>query len=632
MAEAGTIGALARKTQPATARPPRSVLLAALLLAAVALVTYWNGLHTPFVWDDDAAIVTNQSIHQITTSLDPPIETPVSGRPIVSLSLAANYAFDGVETAGYHVVNLAVLVACALLLFGIVRRTLRRHGGFGGSAPIDGIALACALVWMAHPLLSETIDYTTQRTESMMGLFFLLTLYAAIRARAAKSSSRAILSGSPRWTAIAIASCAAGMATKESMVTAPVAVVLYDLVFEFDSPGDALAARKILYAGLAATWVELGAIMWRWPRSTVGLTTVSPWVYLLNQAQMIARYLWLSIWPRSLVVDYGLPQPLNLGAVLPQATLVVALVAATVVALVRWPAFGFLGAMFFLTLAPTSSVVPILSEVGAERRMYLPLAALVVLVVVSVARMFDGPANRLRQGYGESRRSEAKAEAGHYIRVAGYMRGRWRVSAAIVAVVVAALAVRTVYRNGEYATPISLWESVISRRPQGRARFALANELMTAGRHDEATAQLRLAVADYPDARAGLGTELLVQGQLEEGIRVLETFVQANPSAPNRGPARGLLAKGHQAIAERALSQQNAPLAVDEARKSVQLDGTNADAHNILGAALASTGDLAGAIPEFQAAVRINPQHPSAVNNLTRAMAMANGRTRPTRP
>ena len=581
-----------RSPRPSPVRPPRAALLPALLLAAVALVTYWNGLHAPFVWDDDSTIVTNASIHQITTSLNPPIETPVSGRPIANLSFAMNYAFGELEPAGYHAVNLAVLVACALLLLGIVRRTLRRHGGFGAGAPVDGIALACALVWMAHPLLSETVDYTTQRTESLMGLFFLLTLYAAIRARGSRatpSDRGATLSGSPRWTAISILSCAAGMATKESMATAPVAVVLYDFVFEFESPADALASRKVLYAGLAATWVELGAIMWRWPRSTVGVATVSPWTYALNQAEMIVRYLWLTVWPRALVVDYGVPQPLAIGRVIPQAALIVALVAATGVALVRWPAAGFLGAMFFLTLAPTSSLVPISSEVGAERRMFLPLAALVVLAVVPIARA---------------------------------MRNQWRIAAAVVAVVVAALAIRTVDRNRDYATPLTLWESVVNRRPQGRARFALATQLMDAGRNDEAIAQLRLAIPDNPDARAGLGMVLLTQGHLDEGISVLETFVQANPSLPNRAPARALLAKGHQAIAERALSQRNLALAADEARKSVQLDASSADAHNILGAALASAGDFAGAVPEFQAAVRINPQHPEAVNNLARATAL----------
>jgi Flp pilus assembly protein TadD len=591
---------------------PRKFAVA--LLAAVALATYWNGLDAPFVWDDDTAITTNQSIHEITTSLIPPIETPVAGRPVVNLSLAINYAMAGVdkagglETKGFHAANLAVHTGCALLLFGIVSRTLRRRRCFSDKAPVDSVALAAALVWMVHPLLSETIDYTTQRTESMMGLFFLLTLYAAIRARGKRGATLSAFakasadrrsfsggwSGSPTWTLIAVASCAAGMATKESMAVAPVAVVLYDLIFEFDSPAEAWASRKALYVGLAATWVELGAIMWRWPRSTVGGTAVSPITYALNQAQMIARYLWLSVWPRSLVVDYGVPQPLRISDVVPQGALILALIAATIVALVRWPAAGFLGAMFFLTLAPTSSVVPILSEVGAERRMYLPLAALVVLVVSATARAID----RWRT------------------------KTAWRVAGASVVVAVTALALRTVDRNRDYASPLTLWQSVVDRRPQGRARFGLANQLMDAGRHEEATAQLRLAVPDYPDARAGLGTELLVQGQLDEGIRVLDAFVAADPSLPNRGPARALLAQAHRAIAERELSKQNAALAAVEARKSVDLDGTNADAHNILGAALASQGNLAAAIPEFQAAVRINPRHPSAANNLARAMAM----------
>src|SRR5439155_26385188 len=91
----------------------------------------------------------------------------------------------------------------------------------------------------------------------------------------------------------------------------------------------------------------------------------------------------------------------------------------------------------------------------------------------------------------------------------------------------------------------------------------------------------------------------------------------------NRAPARILLAQAHRALAERALSQQDARLAAEEGRKSVELDATNADAHNILGAALASQGNIAAAIPEFQAAVRINPRHPSAVNNLARALSSA---------
>src|SRR5262249_49342412 len=159
--------------------------------------------------------------------------------------------------------NLMIHVACALLLFEIVRRTLRRRTGNPLSESSDVVALGAALVWMVHPLLSETIDYTTQRTESLMGLFFLLTLYAAIRAREsqARKKRKTAGSGSPFWTVVAIASCALGMATKESMAIAPLAVVLYDVVFEFNSLSDALSARRVLYTGLAATWLELALIM-----------------------------------------------------------------------------------------------------------------------------------------------------------------------------------------------------------------------------------------------------------------------------------------------------------------------------------------------------------------------------------
>jgi tetratricopeptide (TPR) repeat protein len=384
--------------------------------------------------------------------------------------------------------------------------------------------------------------------------------------------------------------------------------------------------------------VELGAVMWRWPRSTVGLATVGPWTYLLNQMQMIARYVGLAVWPRSLVLDYGLPRSLVVGDVVPQALLLLLMLAATAIALMRWPAIGFLGAMFFLTLAPTSSIVPIASEVGAERRMYLPLAALVVLAVTLGWIVLD----RLRAMW--PARSRTILGAG--------------VCAAVV--VVAALGTRTVYRNAEYATPISLWESVVARRPQGRARFALANELITAGRHDEAIAQLREAVGDYPDARAGLGTELFFQGRSAEAIVVLDAFVRAKPAQPNRIPARimlgqALISQGrldegasqfkavldldrsngaarqglvmaNRNLAARLLEQKNPTQAAVQAREALGIDSGDADSHNLLGVALASQGQFAEAIAEFRVALQIDPKHPSAGNNMARAIAMSNGR------
>ena len=154
--------------------PPRpnripQILLFVFLIAAAGIAAYWNGLRAPFIWDDDPAIISNTTIRSVlplSASLSPPLETAVAGRPLVNLSLALTYAIAGLDETAYHAGNLAILIASALLLFAIVRLTVIR---LGHPQHASAIALVSALVWAVHPLLSETVDYTTQRTESMMG-------------------------------------------------------------------------------------------------------------------------------------------------------------------------------------------------------------------------------------------------------------------------------------------------------------------------------------------------------------------------------------------------------------------------------------------------------------------------------
>jgi protein O-mannosyl-transferase len=418
-----------------------------------------------------------------------------------------------------------------------------------------------------------------------MALFFLLTLYCAIRAR--RSSARAA-----SWQVLAVVACALGMASKESMVTAPVIVALYDRTFEFNSWREAMQTRKYFYSALAATWIELGAFLLQQPRTTAGFSVaVSPWSYLLNQVEMITHYLRLSLWPSPLVLDYGLPRPLSLGNVAGTAIVVVALLVATAVALVRWPAIGFLAATFFVTLAPTSSVIPIASEVGAERRMYLPATALAALAAVSVAMLME-------------RASE---------RPSSQKRNRLICAAAATAIL-ALLAVRTVYRNAEYGSPVQLWRTVVERRPHGRARAALATELITSGNHDEAMVQLREAVRDYPDARFGLGTELILEGRVEEGIANLRQFIQAQPSNLNRTPARILLA---QALANQGKLQE----AVDGFRmvlKDVPThDGVRANLADVLGA----LGQHEQALTEYRALLVRQPNSSAIETRLAMSLA-----------
>ena len=460
------------------------------------------------------------------------------------------------------------------------------------------------------------------------------------------------------------------------MMVAPIVVVLYDWAFEFESFGAAIRARRSFYAGLATTWLVAAALLLTAPRSTAGLsTTVGPWTYLLNQVEMIGHYLRLSVWPSDLVLDYGLPRPLSLRDVAPGALLILALLVATLVALARSRAIGFLAASFFLTLAPTSSVVPISSEVGAERRMYLPFAALATLAVIGgriilnwrpsagavagesagpsgVRPASEGPAIRpgvtaVRTSFGESGTANASKAAGAAPIAA----------MTVTALVLVGLAVRTIARNAEYANTLTLWRTVVDRRPHGRARMALATEFMTAGQNAEAIPLLRDAVADFPDARAALGTGLILQGQHDEGIAVLRRFVADGPSRVDRIPAhvmisetlasqdrlddavvewravltiapgdpgaRAGLARVISAQAQKALQRGDADNGERHAREALQLAPGDGVAHNFLGVALASKGNLTEALSHFREAQRLRPDDPQIRANLERAVRAA---------
>ncbi len=215
----------------------------ALLAGAVCLV-YGRALESPFIFDDDVSIVKNTSITRLWPllgdsqhpgPLNPFKELPNSGRPLANLSLAINYHFGQLNPVGYHVFNLMVHLLSALLLMGIVRRTLTLDCFAGKFSRTAGpLAFFVALLWALHPLQTETVVYITQRTELMVGFFYLATMYASLRYWAADSQA-----GRRRWLALAGLACLAGMACKEVMVTAPVVVLLFERTFHqrFVSPG-----------------------------------------------------------------------------------------------------------------------------------------------------------------------------------------------------------------------------------------------------------------------------------------------------------------------------------------------------------------------------------------------------------
>ncbi len=541
------------------------------------MLTYANALGHPFIFDDAGTVVDNPTIRAIGSSLlGGPAQTATAGRPLVNLSLALNYALGGLSPWGYHLFNLGVHIACALVLFALLRRVCtwpRLSSWMGGRA--TGAASAIALLWTMHPLTSEVVNYVTQRTEGLMALLLLVTLYCGVRALEAAPA---------RWQAASVAACAAGMLCKESMAVAPLLMLLLDATCSSGSPVAAIRRRPAYYGALAATWLLLALLIVEGPRwRSAGFSSgVSSWTYLLNQPGMIVRYLRLAVAPFGLVLDYGEPVLTTLGAVWPAALMVIALLAATVAAWFVAPPLALLGTWFFITLAPTSSFLPIATEVGAERRMYLPLIALITLAVV-------GAMQALRRLETESMRQNVARGA--------------------VAAVCVVLALLTVGRNREYSTTLGLWQTVVERWPNARAFYNLGTELQAAGLQAQAVESYQKALPGSADAHYALGFELQRQGKYDEALAQYRAFLRLKPEDVNAPRA------WHQ-IGRTLLAQGKRDEAIAAFREVLTRKPNDPDALAGIADTLLAQDKLAEAAAAYRSYLAVRPNGTDAMMNL----------------
>ena len=592
---------------PRVATWPQTVL-AATLMAAVVVATYHGALRAPFVFDDITSIPENPSIRSLWPlwgPLTPPAAaTTMGGRPLANLSLAVNYALSGTEPWSYHAFNIAVHVLAGLALLGVVRRTLclpPLRERFGRDAL--PLALAASLLWALHPLQTESVTYVVQRVESLVGLLYLLCLYCFIRSA---ESARPL-----GWRVATLAACLAGMGTKEVMVTAPVMILLYDRTFLAGSFLAAWRKRRGLYVSLALTWIPLLLLVagTGWSRGgSAGFGSAPASAYWLTQFEAVARYMGLSLWPRPLVFDYGTHLLHGLWAALPYALVVIPVLAATLIALKVRPVLGFLGAWFFLILAP-SSAVPVATQPMAGHRMYLPLAAVTTALV-----------------------------AGAYA-----LAGR----RSFVALGAAALGLGWLSssRNQVYSNPITLWGDTASKQPgNARAHNNLGLALFRAGRDEEAIAHYRISLGIEPGdqgTHSNLGNALDRVGRTREAITEYQAALRIQPDF---APALYNLAKAlyHEGRTAEAIGAYQAVIkiqpdyadaynglgdalegapgrdseAIDCYRRALRLKPDFAQAHYALGVALSKEGRPLEAASEYEEALRLEPDFAEASNNL----------------
>jgi tetratricopeptide (TPR) repeat protein len=243
-----------------------------------------------------------------------------------------------------------------------------------------------------------------------------------------------------------------------------------------------LRQRAAYYAALASTWLLLAAEMIQVGNrgNAVGAgLKVDSWHYALTQCHALALYLGLALWPHPLTFDYGTTTFTALRDVLPGAALLAALGCATLYYIGRRSAFGFIGAWFFAILAPTSSVVPLAKQTLAEHRLYLPLAAVILLVVLG-------------------------------LQAAG-LRARW------TALLAAPLLALTLLRNADYVNGVTIWAQSVERYPANpRAHINLGAAYVNAGQLQRGADQFQAALRldpNLPEAHNNLGVAENLLGQ-----------------------------------------------------------------------------------------------------------------------
>jgi protein O-mannosyl-transferase len=624
----------------------KPLVAAALIVAAIA-AAYSNSLDCALVYDDLPAIRENSTIRQlwpIWPALSPPNNGgTVSGRPLVNLSLAINYALAGGDSVrGYHVTNIIIHALAALVLFGVVRRTLLlgiRDGGLGirgsgdsrTSAPPHALtpsprhclwlAWSVALIWGLHPLQTQSVTYIVQRAESLVSLFYLLTLYCVIRGAECDVPRRASV---PRhappapnpvfWYAGAVLACLLGMATKEVMVTAPLVVLLYDWTFLADSARDIVRRRGSLYLGLAMTWAVAAALVWSTYVAANQCERPSVWEYAQTQPGVILYYLRLCFWPHPLCFDYAWQVPERLIAVVLPALAIAAMLAVGAWGLWRKRAWGCLTICFFITLSPSSSIVP-LGQGAVEHRMYLPLAALVAVAVGGA--WFLGNwllvGNRgLQSGEGSGFRVQGSGVEKTSRAAIGWL------GTAIVLAICMLLGRLTFLRNKDYRDAWTLWSDTLAKAPKNP--FALNDvgyflfERRGPGDVERAIQHYHAALEakpNYDRALYNLGIALTSQGNTSEAIRCYEQVLKVRPGH----------AKAHHNLAALSLRQGRVEAAIEHYRAAIACDSQLADSYADLGWLLTTRDKTDEAVVLLQQALRINPRMARAHDSLGVALA-----------
>jgi len=564
-----------------------------VVLLVVTLAAYSNSFQSGFPMDNKGLLLEDSRIHEVSaqnlklifqhTYWWPHGESGLY-RPVTTLSYLFNYAIlgNGDHAAGYHWVNLALHFGNVLLLYCLALKLIK------SAWP----AALLAAVWAVHPALTESVTNIVGRADLLAAMAVLSGLLMYLKSAETAGRRRlAWLGGLGLATAI-------GVFSKESAVIILPLIALYELAFQRRMRALLWGCAAVLMPLLALAVVRSAIVKAaNFPFWDNPLTGAGFWTAKLTAIEVIARYLWIAVWPAKLSCDYSYAQiPLARGGLMDWIAwlAVAAALAGAVAAYWRNRTVFFLAGLALLTLLPTANLLFPIGTIMAERFLYLPLAGLIACAVV------------------------------------GIFNATPRFASALLCAVVAACAARTGARNLDWRDDLTLGQAAVRSSPNSfKSHYLLAQGLYDSDpAHndlDEVRAEVReiaasMAILDpLPDTRnmaavyrwAG-GAYLLEGDLLRHKGSESESAYRSALAALQRCAAivdaqRGSLAAGAAApdvdgwLAAVRLRLHDTAGALEKARTALASDPLNPEAYGVLGDALLASGradDAAIAIAE----------------------------------
>lgn len=558
-------------------------LILLLVLTALTVAVYANSLPAPFYLDDGCNITDNQYARLTELSWDKMMiagfESPLSNRPIANITFGLNYFFGYYNPTGYRIVNIIIHIVNGILLYLFVMATTRVRPDLFRHVPRDALAFFTALIWLAHPLQTQSVTYIVQRMNSMSAMFYLASLLFYIQGRITAEHRKKWL-----WFSACIVSWILALGSKEIAVSLPVFVFLYEWFFfrhcsiSWIRSNLRLLAGALLVLGLAVLlytdFDPMRAIL-----SGYAHRDFTPLQRIFTQFRVIVFYVGLVFYPHpgnlSLLYDFDVSRTL----IDPPTTL---LCAAALAAVLFWacrhirkdPLISFSILWFFGNLALESSVVSL--EIIFEHRTYLPSMLAVFAIATLTFRAIKRPA----------------------------------AAVILLCLVTTVFSLSTYERNALWADEIAFWKDCATKAPKDvRVYHSLARAYQENERFDQAATTFQKALALDPgrmESLLGLGQSLREQGNIRGAVAAHRRAVEI---APTCGDCYNQLGTDY-------IKDSRIHLAVEALEKAIVLAPFSYRAHSNLGVAYSRIGKVSEAVRMYDRAIAIRPDFAEAYNNL----------------